>query len=198
MIIDAELDLCPAYGWQVSPEFNTLIKRLGSGHERRRPQWTVVRHRFILPFMNIEDAAYLIELKAAFLAAYGSAHSFLVKDYSDFRADNETFAAGDGTATDFPLTITSSFGSATYTRSILYPLDPVFYVDGLETAATFNPVTQLVEFEEAPADLSVISWSGEFRVLVRFTSDTFPMSIDSRSGQNYAMNGSVELMEVFA
>jgi len=43
-----------------------------------------------------------------------------------------------------------------------------------------------------------LTWSGEFRVPVRFASDILSVSIDSRRGNGeYAINGSVELIEVF-
>lgn len=193
--INAELELCPGYGWQVQPEFNTLIKQLRSGRERRRSLWQYVKHRYVLPFQNITDDAYLAHLKSVFLVCRGSAESFLVKDYSDYIADQAVFGAGDGVETNFDLYIVSTFGSASYARRIFYPVNPVFYVDGSPVAATFND--GVVTFEDAPPDGSVLSWSGEFRVPVRFATDTFPMTIDNRSGEHYVMNGSVELVEVW-
>lgn len=197
MIIDAELDVCPSFGWNGGPEFSTLIKMLRSGHERRRPLWEVVRHHYMLPIMNIRDPAYLQRLKAVFLVARGAAHSFWVKDYSDFQADNETFGVGDGVETEFDLFVTSTFGGESYSRQIMRAIDGVFRVNGVPAAATFNGTTRKVVFDVAPADESVLSWSGEFRVLVRFATDTFPMTIDNRMGDDYAMNGTVELREVF-
>ena len=193
--INAELDLCPGFGWQVQPEFNTLVKQLRSGRERRRPLWQYVKHRYALPFNNITDAAYLSELKSVFLACRGSAESFLVKDYSDYRVDSEIFGAGDGVEDTFDLFVVSVFGSANYARRIFYPVSPVFYVNGAPASATVSD--GVVTFDSAPADNAVLSWSGEFRVPVRFATDSFPMTIDNRSGEHYAMNGSVELVEVW-
>lgn len=193
--IDAELDLCPGYGWQVQPEFNTLVKQLRSGRERRRSLWEYVKHRYALPFNNITDDAYLNNLKSVFLVCRGSAESFLVKDYSDYLADGSVFGSGDGTEVEFDLFIVSTFGSASYARRIFYPIDPVFFVDGTPAAATVTD--GVVTFADAPGNNAVLSWSGEFRVPVRFATDTFPMSIDNRSGEHYVMNGSVELVEVW-
>lgn len=198
MIIDAELDVCPSYGWQGGPEFNTLIKQLRSGHERRRPLWGQVKHRYTLPFENITDAAYLSQLKSAYLAAMGSAHSFWVKDWSDFRAENAVFGSGNGVDDEFEVGVQSTFGPASYFRRVLrVSPDSVFMVNGSPVAATFNPATGRVVFDSPPADLSSLTWTGEFRVLVRFASDAFPMTIDNRMSEGYAMNGSVELMEVW-
>ena len=193
--INAELDICPSFGWQGGPEFNTMVKQLRNGHERRRSLWQEAKHHYILPFQNITNAAYLMELKSAFMAARGSAESFLVKDNSDYIADAESFGAGDGVETAFDLYIVRTFGSAYYARRILYPVDAVFYVDGVPVAATF--FDGRVVFAVPPDDGAVLSWSGEFRVAVRFASDAFPMTIDDRSGADLMMNGSVELREVW-
>lgn len=197
MIINAELEVCSGYGWQGAPEFNTLIKQLRSGHERRRPLWDVVKHRYMLPLNNITDAAYLSQVKSVFLAARGCAHSFLVRDESDYTADAAFFGVGTGAETSFPLYIQSVFGSETYDRRIMYPVNPIFYVDGVEAAATFNTTTKEVVFTVAPPAASSLTWSGEFRVLVRFASDSLPMTIDNRSANGYAMNGTIELVEVW-
>lgn len=199
MIIDAELDICPAYGWQGGPEFNTLITQLRSGVERRRSLWVNAQHRYILPFQNITDAAYLTQLKMAYLSAMGSAHSFRVKDFSDYQAENAIFGVGDGVTTVFDLGIVATFGDAAYTRRIVWPVaGAVYTVDGTPASATFDYDTGQLTFDVAPADTAVLRWTGEFRVLVRFASDAFPMSIDNISGNNFIMNGSVELKEVFA
>lgn len=197
MMIDGELDICPAFGWQGGPEFNTLIKKLRSGRERRRPLQEVVKHRYILPFQNITDEAYLQGLKAVFLAARGAAYPFRVKDFSDFRAEGAIFGLGDGVETEFDLYVPYTFGDSTYLRLILYPVDPVFYADGMAVAATFNTDTRKVVFSSPPGESDVLSWDGEFRVLVRFATDIFPMTIDNRSGSQFVMNGSVELQEVW-
>lgn len=197
MIINAELEVCSGYGWQGAPEFNTLIKQLRSGHERRRPLWDVVKHRYMLPLNNITDAAYLTKVKSVFLAARGAAHSFLVRDESDYIADDAFFGVGTGAETSFPLYIQSVFGSEAYDRRIMYPVNPTFYVNGVAATATFNTSTKQVVFAAPPASGALLTWSGEFRVLVRFASDSLPMTIDNKSANGYAMNGTIELMEVW-
>lgn len=193
--IDSELEICPAYGWQGGPEFNTMVKQLRSGRERRRPLWQYAKHRYTLPFQNITNDEYLLQLKALFMAARGQAESFLVKDSSDYLAENAVFGFGNGTETEFDLLIGYTFGAAEYARKILYPVNPVFYVNG--TPATATVEDGIVTFASAPASLAELSWSGEYRVPVRFASDALPMSIDNRSGANLMMNGSVDLLEVW-
>lgn len=191
-----ELEICPSFGWQGGPEFSTLIKTLRSGRERRRPLWDIVRHRYSLPFQNIRRSEQYEELKRIFLACRGSAYPFFVIDRSDYAAENEQFAIGDGAETDFDLSITYPFGDYEYVRPIYHPRGATYTVNGVPATATYNETTRKVEFAVAPADLSVIRWSGEFRTLVRFSNDTLPMSIDNRSGADFVMNGSVDLWEV--
>lgn len=193
--IDAELEICPAYGWQGGPEFNTLIKQLRSGRERRRPLWDYAKHRYTLPFQNITNAAYLLELKSLFMAARGQAESFLVRDSSDYLANDAVFGFGNGTEDEFDLLIGYTFGSAQYARKIMHPVNPVFYVNGTPATATFSE--GIVTFDSPPSSLAELSWSGEYRVPVRFASDAMPMSIDNISGNNFIMNGSIELIEVW-
>ena len=198
MILEGvELNVCPSFGWMGGPNFETLVKRLRSGHERRRPLWGAVKHTYSLPFQNITDSTYLGELKSLYLAAMGQAHSFLAKDYSDFEADDDVFGVGDGAEVSFDLLRQYTIGAASYTRRILFPVDALFRVNGTPADATFDPVTRRVVFATAPPAMSSLSWSGEFRVLVRFASDAFPMTIDNRGPDGYAMNGSVDLVEVW-
>lgn len=196
-MINAELDLCPTYGWMTSPEFDTLVKSLRNGHERRRPRWNMCKHKYTLPFSALRDIKYLDKLKAAFLSARGRTESFRVKDYSDFRADNDVLGAGDGVTLSFPLIRQYTFGDASYVRRITWPVNPVYTVNGTPVSATFDPASGNVVFDVAPADGTVIRWSGEFRVTVRFESDAMPMAIHAKNAGNYLLQGSVTLVEVW-
>lgn len=198
-MIDAELDLCPAYGWQGGPEFYTRVITLKNGHERRNANWSGMRHRYVLPFQNITDATYLLELKAVFAAAMGQADSFLVKDHSDYTADNESLGNAPAGSAGVQLVKSYTFGPTTYVRDITKPVSAVLVVyqngvakDGAVDSDTgiFTPTTGWTEGQP-------LTWDGEFRVPVRFASDVLNMSIDSRRGQQFAMSGSVELVEVF-
>lgn len=198
MIIDYELTICPSYGWQGGPEFDTRIVALRGGQERRNQTSARVRHHYTLPLLNITDADYLAELKSVFLAMRGRLRGFLVKDRSDYLVQNEVFATGDGETTTFQLRRVVAAGPATYERLITRPRGAVVTVDGVLAAPTVDPDTGAVVFAAAPDMGTVLRWSGEFRVPVRFDSDTLPMTIDNRFAQGgYAMNGSVDLLEVW-
>lgn len=192
-----ELKVCPTFGWMGGPNFETLIKRLRNGHERRRALWGTTKHSYSLPFQNISSQEYLTGLKSLFLSALGQTHSFLVKDYTDFTAESEAVGVGNGIDTSFPLVKNYTFGSSGYTRRILFPISPDVFVNGLPVTSEYDPDTNEVVLDSAPAGGSVITWSGEFRVLVRFNSDAFPMSIETKGPNGSFISGSVDLVEVW-
>ena len=203
-MINAELDLCPAYGWQGGPEFSTRIIALRNGHERRNANWDLMKHHFILPFQNITDANYLLYLKSVFLAARGQTESFLAKDWSDFEADGESLGVAPSGTTAVQLKKVATFGATTYNRTITKPVSTglvVYQADGsgnpVAKAGTVDTTTGLFTPSTSWTAGRALTWDGEFRVPVRFASDILSMSIDNRAGAHYAMNGSVELIEVF-
>lgn len=199
MFIDVELDICPAFGWQGGPSFNTRVVTTQSWVERRNGNNIECRHSYSLPLQNILDSDYLTLLKQVFMACRGQLHSFKVKDYSDHESDNEVFGEGDGSTKVFQLSKTSSFGPASYIRTITKPLAGIVVrVNNVVTAVTLDTLTGLVTFAAAPANGAVLRWTGEFRVPVRFNSDVLNTTIDNKTRDNdYVMNGSVDLIEVF-
>jgi uncharacterized protein (TIGR02217 family) len=199
MFIDTELDICPGFGWQGGPEFTTRMVSNKAWVERRNANNIQCRHHYTLPLQNITSAQYLLKLKQAFMACRGMLHSFKVKDYSDFEADDEVFGIGDATTTIFQLRKDSIFGIAVYTRIITKPqADIVIKVNGTPTAASVDTLTGRITFSPAPAHDAILAWAGEFRVPVRFNTDILSNSIDNLTGgEEYIMNGSVDLIEVF-
>ena len=198
MFHDVELDLCPAYGWMVTPQFNTRIHRLANGHERRNAQASLVRHMFTLPFQNITDEAYLTELKSFFMAMTGRLDAFKVKDYSDYLAVDESIGNAPADLVPVQLRKVSSIGAASYIRTITKPVSgAIIKQAGVAKAGTLDTLTGLFTPSTAWTEGEPLTWTGEFRVPVRFDSDALPMTIDNRAGEQYAMNGSVSLIEVF-
>jgi uncharacterized protein (TIGR02217 family) len=196
-----EISLAPGFGWQSAPEFNTLIRTLQSGRERRNGQVAQVRHRYTLPYTNITSTAYLNTIKAAFLSVRGQLHAFLVKDPTDFQATLDPLGLAPAGSTPVQLVRTATFGAASYTRTITRPVagTVTVYQNGIPKAGTLDDTTGLFTPTTAWTTSAVLTWTGEFRVPVRFASDSLPMSIDDRFGAGgaYAMNGSIELVEVF-
>lgn len=191
-------NVCPAYGWQGGPEGDTEVVALRNRHERRNAIGSRMRHRYSLPFQNILRADYLAYLKAAHLAMRGRTHSFLVKDWLDFAAVTEALGSAPAGSTAVQLVKAYGFGPATFERLITKPVaGAVVYQAGVAKAGTLDTDTGLFTPATAWTEGQALTWSGEFRVPVRFDNDFLPFSIDNASGGQHIVNGSVDLIEVF-
>lgn len=198
MFYPVEIDACPAYGWQGGPSIDVLIKRLVSGREKRKPQSFVRLHSYILPFQNISDLAYLEEIKSAFMAMGGPTDSFLVKDWSDFIAENEPLGVSPAGSTPVQLLRTYTFGGASHSRVITKPVTgAVISQNGVPKAGTLDTLTGLFTPTTAWTPAAILTWDGEFRVPCRFDQMSLQSTIDNRLGTGYATNGSVTLVEVY-
>lgn len=212
-----ELDTCPAFGWEAGPNADIDIKGLRNKHERRNWPDGVLPHTFSLRFQNVTNADHLEDVKSMFMVMHGPHHSFLCKDYGDFRHGFKSnnwaampFAVGDGSTTEFQLTKTYRKGVAllgdaapSLVRDIIKPVASTvqIYVNGVlqegSGVVDVNPLTGVVTFAIAPADDAVISWIGEFRVPVRFSNFYLGSTIDNRNSDDYIVNGGCTLQEVF-
>ena len=191
-------NVCPAYGWQGGPEGDTEVVALRNRHEHRNAVGSQPRHRFTLPFQNIRRADYLAYLKAAHLAMRQRTHSFLVKDWLDFAATDESLGTAPAGFTAVQLVKTYSFGPASFQRLITKPVvGALVFQDGAEKTGTLDTSTGLFTPDTAWTEGQALTWTGEFRVPVRFDNDYLPFSIDDRSGAQHLVNGSVDLIEVF-
>ena len=191
------LNATPGFGFQGGPSFQTKIYALQNGREARNGEWSIARHRYRAPYSNITDDA-LDLIRSAWLTCRGRLHSFLFKDWMDFRAIDADFGVGDGSATRFVLRKVSTFGVGSYERLIREPV-PGFTVrvNGITTPVAFDEAAREVVFAEPPASGAALSWTGEFLVRVRFDMDDLDFSVDNRSGDSYVHNGTIDLVEVF-
>jgi uncharacterized protein (TIGR02217 family) len=193
-----QIEQCPGFGWQGGAEFDTLIRSLESGRNRRRPRRYVGLHRYVSPMNNIPIQAARA-IKKVHMAMLGSAHTFLHWDYLDNEAIAEPFGTGDGATAVFQLIKTyDPGGGATYVRDITKPDDDVvIYVNGVaDPSASVDPLTGLVDFgSPSPGIGAVLTWGGHHYVCVRFNRDDLPFTIDNKSGTVFVTNGSLELIE---
>ena len=198
MILDTELDPCIAFGFAGGPEFSTRITTLANGHERRNANWSSPRHRFTAPFANISTGDYR-EIKRVFLACRGQAYGFLFRDPLDYQATNEPLGDAPAESTPVQLTKVSTADGVDYTRTITRP-DPAgftLYQAGVAKAGMLDATTGLFTPTTAWTTGEPLTWTGEFRIPVRFASDWLPFSIDNKRDADFAVNGSVEIVEVF-
>lgn len=194
--INEVIDACEGFGWSGGPEFNTRIKVLLNGRERRNANWSQARHRYALPFQNISGTQYSA-IRQMFEVCMGMLHAFQYIDPLDNVADNEEFGIGTGALETYQLSKLSAIDGVIYQREV--------YALATNPAVTSNNVPIVPSFIDLDRGLveinapfgEVLRWSGSFRVWVRFNQDWLPFSIDNRRGGNdYARNGQVELIEV--
>ena len=198
MYFDAYLDVCPAFGWEGGPSFETRLIGLANGRERRNGNWQQPRHKYSAPFHNITTEDYR-KILTMFMACQGRLHCFRFRDELNYQADDQQFGVGNGSQTEFQLTTVFTVNGIPYGRNV-YALvgTPVVTVNGTPTTAFSVDMDRgLLTFDSAPAGSAVLEWSGEFDVWVRFDNDDLPFSIDNRSPDaGQIINGSVNLIEV--
>lgn len=196
----AQIQACEAYGWEGGPEFKTRIVPMENSRERRNAEWQQPRHRFELPFLNIDPANYS-NIKQMHLVCRGMLHNFLYRDRLDSIAQDEMFAVGDGAATTFQLSKLSVVAGVTYQRNVYALPDsaPNFSVTANGTPVsgyTLDRDRGLIAFDSPPANGAILRWGGPFLVWVRFDQDWLPFSIENASSGGYVQSGTVSLIEV--
>lgn len=196
-MINAEINICPRFGWVGGPQFSTRIETLRSGQERRNAQAAYPRHHYTLPLVLV-DAETIMHLKSVYMAAQGQLRSFLAHDFSDDMLDGYTGTA-DGETTEFKLIKRYSFGENYFDRLISKPLKDVqIFIDGNSASATVDTKTGIIKFPSPPAKGAVITAKGPFRVPVRFDNDALSTTISNKTGNhNYVVDATVDLIEVF-
>lgn len=195
----AQIEACESFGWEGGPEFKTRIVQMANKRERRNAEWAQPRHRYELPFQNIGPSDYA-SIKQMHLVCRGMLHAFLYRDPLDNMADDEVFGVGDGSLAEYQLSKLSVVDGVSYQRNVYALPDPpavtVTANDVPVSGVTVDPDTGRIVFDTPPANGAILRWSGPFMIWVRFNQDWLPFSIDNRSADGFAHNGTVELIEV--
>lgn len=193
MFNESRLLDCVAYGSEFGQEFNTRITELRSGHERRNINWTAPLGRYSVIYQNLKEADHVL-VKAAHMASHGSAIPFRFKDWSDFQAANQQIGTGTGSAQTLQLVKRYPFGPIELVRQIKKPVIAQIFEDGQPANATVNMNAGVVTITAAPG--SIITWTGEFDVPVRFDSDRLDCQPVARTGGRFILSSDVTLTEV--
>ena len=179
-------------------EFNTEIRSLNSGLEKRNQNWSDTRHVFDVSH-GIKTQNELDELKEFFLARQGRTHSFRFKDWSDYELDRQLIGTGDGSALEFQIFKLYTSSTQTYTRNlekIVSGTISVWVAGTLQSAGsdyTVNLLTGKISFTSAPATGQNIEVKCEFDVPVRFNTDQMRVSFDD---YNIYTWGQIPIIEV--
>ncbi|MGJ7497457.1 DUF2460 domain-containing protein [Variovorax sp. RT4R15] len=178
--IDAQLNRRVNVGFRGGPSWNTLVKEMANGKNRRRQDWALPHHKYTADWTLLNPIDQN-DVLAAFIACRGQLHSFRFKDWNDFRATSQTMAVGDGTSTARQLTKTYTFGSTSFVRTITLPIAStvVITANGTPIAVTTDPLTGLATPAAPWPSGQVIKSSFEFDVRVRFAADFIPFDRDT-------------------
>lgn len=200
---------CEAFGWQGGPEFNTTIVPMANKREKRNANWSQSRFFASLPFLNIDPAIYE-NIRDMFEDRMGRWGAFLYNDRLRDYAANAEFGIGEPGVVEYQLGFMVGQPGrqrrtdvyALYTPTIDSNGDAEesqiqVVIDGVPTTAfALDADRGIVIFDAPPGEGAVLTWTGAFSHWVRFDQDRLPFSIDNRSGDEFRMNGSVDLIGV--
>jgi len=173
-------------GWSFdktkTPYWNTNIYEMESGRETRIQKWSYPRYKIQLHYNFLTDNAIksislikgdLEKLQGFFNSVGGPFEDFLLLDDVENFVDKQAFGVGDGCSTTFQL-VRSMPNWVEPIRGIVEA--PTIYIDGVETAACRFDNYGLIIFDEAPADGSILSWTGTYYFRCRFEDDELELT----------------------
>lgn len=180
-----------AYYCEGGPQYLTQVSEATSGFEQRNQVWSQPRCKYDISHAlrtsaEFLDATYSVNVvRDYFHAMKGRLHGFRFKDFTDYK-DNAggILGTGNGSTTVFQMVKRYTTGSFTTDRQIKKPVAATVQVfkdavlQTLTTQYTLNSTTGVVTFVTAPGNGSVLTWTGQFDVPVRFDQDHLAMHMD--------------------
>lgn len=160
------------FGALGGPQFKTEVVILGSGHEQRNAEWSLVRHAWdVAP--GIQSKQDLDNVIAFWYARQGRLRGFRFRDRTDFSVTGQVLiAAAVGGETSTQLFRSYSSGPTTYDRPIFKPVagSLFLFVDGSPVSASLNSANGIVTFAALAAGVQLTA-DFQYDLLVRFDSD---------------------------
>lgn len=173
------------------PQFLTQVSESLSGFEQRNQLWSQPRCKFdiggaLRTSAEYVDATYSINVvRNYFYSVRGRLHGFRLKDFTDYKDDaGGILGTGNGATTAFQMVKRYTTGAFTTDRQIKKPVTATIQVykdavlQTLTTHYTLNSTTGVVTFVTAPANGTVLTWTGQFDVPVRFEQDNLMMRME--------------------
>lgn len=162
-------------------EFKTSVISTKNGSEQRNINWRSNRMKFNI-VNGIKTKAELDEIISFFRNVRGRAYGFRFKDWTDYKAEKQPIATGDGETKSFQLIKTYIIDNNIYVRKITKPV--ISTVKVCINGAVVDDVeldlkTGIITFNEAPALDDEIEADFEFDVPVRFDSDVLEITMDT-------------------
>lgn len=195
MYFDEILDVCPGYGWESRPEFNTRLVQLANGRERRNANWSAPKAHFSLPFPNITREDYH-RILTMYMVCRGRLHCFKVRDHLNYQAERQPLGFGTGSPQTLQLQAVYLIDGFPFQRPV-YAIRTIseVRVDGTPTGSYVADMERGTITLTAGSGLAVDA-SFEYDFWVRFDRDDLPASLDSRNQGGPIVNMSVDLIEV--
>lgn len=186
-------------GWPVSkkPTFSTVVASHTSGREVRTQLWQNPVWEFELTVNALDSsaagqygavgAASLQTLMGFYGMMAGSFGSFIFYDSSDHQVTAQLFGIGDGVTTGFQLirilsgmteSVIAPVMSATalqFPGGNVAAIAPLIYNNGT-LVSNYSIAKGLVTFISPPGSGAVLTWSGYFGFLCRFSEDNLEFS----------------------
>jgi len=197
MFNESRLLDCVSYGSEFGHQYSTRINSLRSGHERRNANWSAPLGKYAVLYDNLHADDHELVINAHH-ACMGQLIGFRFKDWSDYKAEREVLGVGTGANQSVQLVKTYPFGSIDLTRNISKPVVNTlhFYAGDVEIWPITADYTTGIFTLNATAG-ATITWSGQFDVPVRFTSDEISFSVvDKNKRRGFFLTADVELQEV--
>lgn len=184
---DTRLPVSVNRGVKGGPRFKTTVMSLASGFEKRNIEWSLTR--------GFWDAGYAVqtteELKVLvdfFYARQGKAHSFRLRDWSDFQVGEaetttpQEIGVGTGAQLTFQLEKRYTSGGYTFHRVIAKPTNGTtrVWLGAVEQMSgwSMNYLTGLLTFSSAPLVSVSVKVLTEFDVPVRFDTDDLNITME--------------------
>jgi uncharacterized protein (TIGR02217 family) len=204
------------------PGYSTTVNEAFSGAEQRNSNWANSRGEWQVSLItpsSIDKKLYKDLLLAFFHVVRGRGDAFRLKDHKDFEFTDQQIGVGDGsTLGPYQLVKVYSIGGRSITKTITKPITAaVNNYKGIALAntisvkvggSTVSPANYSVDATtgkitfgggHAPANLSVITASGQFHFPVRFDTDKLQMAVeesDVAGGEPIVSWNAIGLMEV--
>lgn len=165
--IEVRFPGCPSYGFMSSPDYQVTVVATAGGFERRNRNWS-------RPLTSISVTvgprreADIKELLDFWHVVGGIATGFRVKDWTDYQATDEPLVEIPESPGNYQLTKRYDVGaSQTQDREIYKPVEDTVVLSG---GGVLDYTTGIVTGGGGG------TWSGEFDLPMRFSSD-FPVAV---------------------
>ena len=191
-----------ASGLKKSPVFNTVRQKGSAGINsgialQPYPTWSFEFSMDSVTGHEHTASSVVAQFFGTFMATAGGAGLFLFSDPQDNYVTGAQFGTGDGHTTSFQLS-RNIYGYPDIIQNTNGT--PTIYVGGAVTAPSDISATGVITFASAPPVDSILTWTGSFHYLCRFSEDTIDAtrSFTVNNGLDHWMFSGIKFSSEFA